>query len=69
MEIAKQTLYFFESFLVGGYGKTLIMTIKDVFFFEDVRSFFFVVNDDERVVGRVWAAGLLVERVLGRRPF
>ena len=26
-------------------------------------------NDDERVVGRVWAAGLLVERVLGRRPF
>ena len=41
MELAHQTLYFFESFLVGGYGKNRVTTINEVFFFENVRSFFF----------------------------
>ena len=41
LEIAHQTLYFFESFLVGGYGKNRVTTINEVFFFENVRSFFF----------------------------
>ena len=45
LKLAHQTLYFFESFLVGGYGKNRVTTINEVFFFENVRSFFFPVNN------------------------
>ena len=40
-EVSTSNPIFFESFLVGGYGKNRVTTIKEEFFFEHVHSFFF----------------------------